>query len=242
MCKAKLVLLSLVVVLSFGAMMASAASAVISFEWRVNSAKLSTGETRAFTGKRDGVVDLSGTVGGQAALLLSNQGTVISGAIIKGGIPGTSEEILELENVTVDRPAKCAVSGGKIRTVPLKGEIVEGAKNKEGNGEVDILVSPKAAEGGGSTLLTTFELVNKGTEECLLKNTVVTASGSLLGHPLPQKTEVLTGGGDEEAPTKEYKNSAGAFKAAGLLFANNPATIKGLVLVTLASDEKAGVF
>jgi hypothetical protein len=242
MSRARLMLLSLVAVLSVGAMLASSASAVINFEWKVNGVKLEAGANRTFTVKADNTFDLNGSVGGQAALLLATSVSVLPGAIIKGGKPGTNLEIILFGGVTVDRPAKCAVSGGLVLTVPLKTEIVEGAKNKEGNGEVDILFAPETAEGGGSTLFTAFELINKGTEECIVKGTLATASGTVLNSVLPAKTEALTGLLHSEAPTKEYKNSAGAFKTAGLLFANNPATLQGLTLVTLTSDEKFGAF
>jgi hypothetical protein len=63
-----------------------------------------------------------------------------------------------------------------------------------------------------------------------------------LGLALPQKTEVLRQNLVFEAVTKEYKNSAGAFKKAGLFFGEEASTLSGLVLVILNSDAAFGPF
>jgi hypothetical protein len=239
MAKAKVLWLSVMVVLSLGGVLAGSASAAIEFKWKVAGAELKTGESKEFVGSRDGVADLRGTVAGVAILMLSRKGAVATGAKIIGGVPGTGEEALELEEVTVDKPAGCDVmqSGGAlgtIRTVPLKTEIVEGAVAAVGNNEVDVLITPKT-----DTTFATFEFV--GTS-CSVKGVVIPVAGSVLGLPLPQKVEVLKSAGDEEAVTKEYKNHAGEFKKTGLIFAGEPATISGLVLVSLKSDQVVGAF
>ncbi len=237
MIRARLLLLSLVAALSAVALLASSAAAKISFEWKVNGKALAAGEQRTFTARRDGVADMRASLSGATILLLSNQGKVSAGAKIFGGKPGTGEEILELENVTVDRPANCEVESlpnpvvGLIRTTLLKTEIVEGQTSQEPM----ILVSPKAG--------TVFAEVRFLGANCLIKNQEANVTGTYLGLPLPQLTEVLTGIGDEEAPERDFLlSTGGAVKTAGLGFAGSSATITGLVLVSLVSDEKAGVF
>jgi hypothetical protein len=225
-------------VLSILAIGATSASA-INFEWRVNGAKLEAGSAKEFTGIAEGVSDLSGSAGGAAALLLSSKGKLLSGARIIGGIPGTAEGTGVLESVKVDKPANCEVkqaggSAGVIQTVSLKSEIVEGASAEKGNGEVDILGTPKTG-----TTYATFEFIGSS---CVLKGTSLAVAGSVLGLALPQKSEVVTGLGDTPAATSEYKNQAGAFKKAALTFAGNLATLTGASLGTLVSGEKAGAF
>jgi hypothetical protein len=241
MSRARLMLLGLAVAITAIAVSASAASAAtISFVWSVDGQQLRSGsETKEFDVKSDGkTFDLAGTVGGAAALLLSTEVSVEKGAHIIGGIPGTNEETVVFSGVTVDRPAGCAVKGGKVKTVLLKTEIVEGAKNKEGNGEVDILFVPKVGE-----QFAEFELENKGAETCKAAELgLLTVTGSVLNLPLPQKAEALAADLDSEAVTKEYRNSKNEFKTVGLKFGGNTATLTGLVLVLLTSDEKWGAF
>lgn len=237
MFKIRIVILGWVAVIAAMTTFVSAASAVISFQYNVNGSKLAAGSSKEFISRRDGTAVLTGTIAGTKAELLSTKGKVASGAKIFGGVPGTSEEVLELESVVVDKPAKCAVAGERITTSPVKGEIVEGASSGKGDGEVDVLITPRTG-----TTFTTVEFVNKGTEECILKGQKPAVTGSKLGLALPQRAETVRGAGDEEASTKEYKNSAGAFRTVGLTFAGEPATVTGLVLVELVSGEKAGLF
>jgi hypothetical protein len=241
MSRTRLMLLGLAVALTAIAVSASSASAAtISFVWQVNGHQLRSGsETEEFDISTDGkTFDLAGTVGGNAALLLSTEVSVEKGAHIIGGVPGTNEETVVFSGVTVDRPAGCAVKGGKVKTVALKTEIVEGAKTKEGNGEVDILFVPKAGE-----TFAEFLLENKGTEKCAPAELgELSVTGSVLALPLPQKTEVLAQNFDFEAITKEYRNFKNEFKTAGLKFGGNAATLTGLALVLLTSDEKWGPF
>jgi hypothetical protein len=233
-------LFSLIAVLSVVGLLTSSASAAISFEWRVNGTKLAVGSSKAFTMNTDGKATvLKMTLAGAAAELLTHEISVLSGANIKGGIPGTSLEQVLFSNVTVDKPAKCEVSGKSIQTVLLTGEIVEGAAGGVGNGEVDILFHPDSSN-NEIWFSTTF--VNKGTEECTLKGQAFNFTGLLLGLVLPQKAETLNGDLDVEANTKEYKNSKGEVKTAGLGFGGNVATLTGLTLAILTSDENYGSF
>jgi hypothetical protein len=66
--------------------------------------------------------------------------------------------------------------------------------------------------------------------------------GIVLGLALPQKTEVLRQNLVFEAVTKEYKNSAGSFKKAGINLGGEPVTLSGLVLMVLNSDATFGPF
>jgi hypothetical protein len=240
MFRARLVLLGPAVMAMVVAATALASTAsAINFEYRIEGKKLEAGSSKTITGSRVGTAVMKGTVAGAAIELLSNKGFVQSGANIKGGIPGTALEILELENVIVDKSPKCEISGKKITTVPLTSEIVEGASKGVGNGEVDVLSKPQSTN---NEILTSFTFVNKGAEACSINGQTFNVTGLLLGLPLPQGTEVVKGAGDEEAVTKEYKNSKGEFKTAGLEFAGKPATLTGLVLVLLTTGEKGGVF
>lgn len=246
MFRARGVLVSLSMVVAVGAMLASSASAAIDFEWKVGGSALAAGAQRTFEASRDGIADLRGSVGGASVLFLSSKGKVKPGALIFGGKPGTGEEVLELESVVVDNPIGCVVETGEtaspvagtIVTNLLKTEIVEGQSGGRGNGEPLILVTPKVG-----TTFTSILFLNKGTEKCSIAGSLGKVTGSFLGLPLPEKTEVVRGAGDEEAVTKEYLVAAGgAAKTAGLTFAGSRATITGLVLVTLTSKEAGGVF
>jgi hypothetical protein len=239
MSRVRLMLLSLVAVLSVGALTASAASA-INFEWRVEGKKLEAGSTKAITSSSDGKVSvLKGTAGGAAIELLSTEISVKSGANIKGGIPGTSLEQVVFSGITVDKSPKCEVSGKTVTTVPLTDEIVEGASKGTGNGEVDILFKP---EGTANEIFAQVTFVSKAGETCTINGQTFNATGLVLALALPQGTEAVNGDLDYEANTKEYKNSKGQVNTAGLVFANNPATLTGLTLVTLEKGEKYGAF
>jgi len=241
MSKARLVLLSLLAVFAVGAMLASSASAAINFEYRVKGTKLAAGSTKEFTVTSDGKnFDLHGSAGGVASLLLSHEISVESGAKIIGGIPGTNEETVIFKGVTIDPPlSTCGVTqsgvANQVKTVLLKTEIVEGSAGNIGNGEVDILFTPKTG-----TTFATFKL----TGSCTLSGAEVPVSGSILGGTAPSKTEVVNGEVNLEAKTKGYKVSpgTGTEKTAGLIFAGGPATLTGLTLVLLTSGEAYGVF
>jgi hypothetical protein len=242
MSKARLVLLSLVAVLSVGAMVASSASAV-TFQWKVKGSFLKAGEQRTFTSSADGKESvLKGTVAGAAAELLTTKFKVKAGALLLGGKPGLNDETVEFESVVVNKPTGCEVESpgaptGVVRTNPLTSEIVEGAVGGEGNGEPLVLFKPAS-----TTNETWVELTFLGAS-CLVKNTTAPVSGLLLALPLPREKEEVQGVLDYEATTKEYKvSSGGAAKKSGLTFAGNTFTLTGLVLVELTSKEAFGAF
>ncbi len=236
MSKQRIFMSCVVVALAIGADVPS--TLAISFQYHVNGSALPSGSSKEYDVNTDGhVTELLMTVSGTKSELLSNKIKVVSGAKIFGGVPGTNEETVEFESVIVDKPAKCAVENEKVTTAPLKSEIVEGASSKTGNGEVDILFTPKTG-----TVFATINFVNKGTEECIFKGQKPAFTGSILGLSLPQAAEATNNDLDYEANTKEYKNSAGAFNTVGLKFEGEPATLTGLTLRLLVSKEKFGAF
>jgi hypothetical protein len=242
MSRARFVLLSLVAVLSAVGTMASSASA-ISFQWNVSGKKLEAGQSREFTTSADGKLTLEFSLAGAAALLLSSELSVLKGAKIIGGVPGTNLETVAFKGVTVDKPTPCGVlqSGttpGVIQTVSLKTEIVEGTNGEgAGNGSVDILFTPETT---GTEVWTTFELV--GTS-CLLKGSVWPITGLLLALALPKRAEAATGALDfETSVSKQYKTSGGTLGKALWAFAGNNASLLGLAFVSLTTGEKFGAF
>jgi hypothetical protein len=241
MSRVRLAISSLVVALSAGALFAGPTLAAINFEWKVAGAKLGAGESKGFTLNNDSkLIDLHGSVAGFTGLLLTHEASLLAGAKLIGGVPGTGEAAITLKGVTIDGAlSSCGViqaggAAGTIQGVPLKTEIVEGASGGVGNGEVLVLFSPKVGE-----TLDTFELTGSS---CGLKGTVTGVTGLLLGLPLPQKTEVVKQNLVFEANTKEYRNHAGEFKTAGILFAGNNAGLSGLGLVLLESGQAYGPF
>jgi hypothetical protein len=216
----------------------SVASAKIAFEWKVGGKALATGEQRTFTVSAESTFDIKASVAGATSLLLSNKFKFESGALIKGGKPGTGEQTIVFENVTVDSPANCEVETlpnpvpGVARSVPLKTEIVEGQTSHEPL----ILITPKTG-----TVFTELRFLGAN---CILKNTEADVTGSIIGDPLPHLTEVLTGLIDfEPSQGNEFLlSTGGAVETAGLRFAGNSATIGGDELATLISDEKFGIF
>jgi hypothetical protein len=237
--KTRLGLLSLVAVLSTLAVLASSASAAIKYEWKVGGVVLKAGETRGFTTTSDGhTFDLHGSVAGASILFLSSEVSVEPGAEIIGGKPGTNEETVLFKGVTVENPAKCAVESegsptGTVQTQALKTEIVE----SEGTHEPVILFSPKV----GSDFVNLL-LLNNGAEICALNKVLGSVTGNLLATPLPALTETLNGDLDFESPNSNFVLSSGTLQKAGLLFAGNAATLTGLTLVILTTDEKYGAF
>jgi hypothetical protein len=241
MSRARLMLLSLVVALAIVAVAASAASAAISFEWKVAGVGLKAGESKEFTINNDSKrFDLSGKLLGAVALLLATGVSVVPGARIIGGVPGTNEETAVFSGVTVDTPTSCTAGQnggtGTVTTTPLITEIVESRVGGTQTGEVLILFKPKSTT---SELFATFLL--SGTS-CGVSGATAEVTGLVLALPLPQKTEVLRQNLVFEAVTKEYRNHAGENLTAGLVFAGNPATLTGLVLVILNTDQAWGPF
>jgi hypothetical protein len=231
-------LLSSMAALSAVALLASSASAKIAFEWKVGGKALAAGEQRTFTVSAESTFDIKASVAGTASLLLSPKFKFEPGARIIGGKPGTGEQTIVFENVTVDKPANCEIESlpnpvvGTARSVPLKTEIVEGQTSHEPL----ILITPKTG--------TTFTELRFLGANCLLKNEEADVTGSIIGDPLPHLTEVLTGLIDFEPSQGNVflLSTGGAAETAGLAFAGNAATIGGTELATLINDEKFGIF
>jgi hypothetical protein len=243
MSKTKLGLLSLITVLSALALLAPSAGAIIKFQWKVGGKTLAeAAETREFLVTSDGrAFDLNGSAGGVGVLLLSNVIEVEKGAVIIGGKPGTNKETVIFRNVTVDKPTGCLVESegspaGVVKTNPLKTEIVE----SEETHQPLILFKP---ENVGSPFVSLLILKN-GAETCLLTGSLGNVTGNILAEPLPQLTEVLTQHLVFEPSTKEFllNPGGGTINKAGLVFAGNPATLSGLVLVLLEKHELFGAF
>jgi hypothetical protein len=246
MSRARLALLTLVVVLSVGAMLAPGASAAINFEWNVGGKALAAGEKKVFGVETDGkLFDLSGKVGTSSVLLLSSTLNISPDGLILGGRPGTNEETLEFTNVTVASPAGCTVESlpfpeeGKIKTERLRSEIVEGQSGGKGNDEPLILLTPKTA----GDPFTEVRFLNATGKTCPINLKEGSLTGSVLALPSPLKKEVERGDWLFEAVTKEYLVAAGgAAKTAGLVLAGNAATLTGLTLVFLEPKEAFGAF
>ena len=242
MSKTRIGLLSLIAILSTLALTAATSSAAIKFEWKVKGETLLAGETKECTTTTDGhTFDFHGSVAGAEALLLSSEISVEPGAKIIGGKPGTNEETVVFKNVTVDKPEKCAVESegaptGTVKTNALHTEIVE----SEETHEPLILFAPKT----GTVFVPLLFLNKSSTETCLGGAAPVLAAvtGTLLVQPLPSLGETLNGDLDFEAPTKNFFLSNGTLDKAGLVFAGNAATLTGLSLVILKTDEKFGAF
>jgi hypothetical protein len=238
MFRTRLLLLSLVAALSAVALLASSASAKIAFEWKVNGKALATGENRTFTASAESNFDLHGKVAGFETLLLATKLKVEPGAKLFGGKPGTNEETVVFEGVTVDDFTGCEVESlpnpvpGTVRTLALKTEIVEGQTSHEPL----ILFTPKAG-----TVFTELRFLGSA---CTVKNQEASVTGSVLADPLPRLTEVLTGLLNFEPSQGNVflLSTGGAADTAGLIFAGNTATLGGNALVTLVSDEKFGAF
>jgi hypothetical protein len=213
----------------------------IAFQWKAGEKSLEAGETREFTAATDGQnLDFHGAVAGVSVLLLSSQAEVEKGAKIAGGLPGTGEETLVFSGVTVDAPSKCLVETdtakpvvGTLKTNPLKTEIVE---NRE-SGEPLILITPSTG-----TAVAGLLFVDKGSETCAVNGVLANLTGSLLAQPLPQLTEALRETVDLEASTKNFLLSGYGLDKAGLSLAGKAATVTGLLLLTLTSDERFGAF
>jgi hypothetical protein len=239
MLRARLVTLGLVAaILGLGAL-ASSASAAIKFEWLVGGKLLAAGEERLFFATSDKTFDINGSIAGAGVLLLSSE--VLAHGDIIGGKPGTNFELIRFENVTVDKPAKCLVETDqqvpvpdRIQTNLLKSEIVE----SDPGGEPLILYSPAVA----GSAFASFLFLNQGTEKCPLAGVLASITGNVLAEPLPALADVLTQDLDYEAKTKNFFLSTGALDKAGLLLGGNAATLTGLLLVTLFSDELFGIF
>ncbi len=248
MFRTRFVLLGMVSTLSGLAALAPASSAKISFEWLVGGKLLATGVSKEFTATNDGKLSiLKTTVGASATELTSSTLTVEKGANIKGGKPGTKEEVVVFTGVRVAKPLNegeetCAVNSpgaavGTIKTNLLKSEIVE----NEANGEPLILFTPKA---GANFVEIEYTKKAGSAKECVIAGQKPAFTGSVLALPLPELGDVLTGDLDFEAASKEFllNPGGGTKEKAGLSVGGKAATFTGLALETLVSDETFGIF
>jgi hypothetical protein len=236
-----LALLSTLAVLVAG-VSASAASAAINFEWKVNGATLPAESSKQIVAKANAANSFHILVhyAGTALELTSSQVKFASGATIVGGKPGTGKDSLVFESVKVAKPANCTVkeSGPEglaetLRT-SLKSEIVEGAKGGNGIGTVDLKLVPTAGN-----IWTGFEFTGTG---CPVKGVTGLLEGSLLVEVGPQKAEAKVGLLTFEAKTKEYKPATGLAEEVKLESFGKPATLIGGVETELTSKEAFGAF
>jgi hypothetical protein len=249
MSRARLMLLSLIAVLSVTGILAQTASAKIQFAWLVllsstgTNDLLRSGQTREFNINTDGKVSiLKGTVAGATTELSSTSAKVEKGAQIIGGIPGTNEETIVFTGVKVLKPLfegkeACSVNSagepvGTVKTVPLVSEIVESQLDHEPL----ILFMPKA---GG--VFTEIEFTEKEAE-CTIKGNTASVSGNILAEPLEPLVHLLSQHLVFEAATKNFLLAGGgALETAGLSLGAKLATFTGLFLQLLSSDEKWGI-
>jgi hypothetical protein len=214
------------------------------FRWRVNGMTLAEGHSKEFTAKAatagaKKTMVIKGKVSGTSIKVESSRLKVVSGATILGGLPGTANETLKLENVTVAKPTHCEIKEGTIITTPLVNEIVESAeeekKVKVGTEKAELLFAPK--EGGA------FAEISFAGSECSLKGTTAILDGSIAGETLPQKEQSeAVGLRFEKASKSVYKTSKGTFGVAELTMEGKDATLEGEAEMTLTGKEKFGAF
>jgi hypothetical protein len=232
-------LLSVLAMLVVG-VSASSASAAMQFEWKVSGASLASGASKEFTAKDKGagLFHLKFSLGGGATYeATSSRLKFAAGSKLLGGKAGTTQGALELEGVKMVRPANCQIREEKIKTVPLEGEIVEGAAGKEGTGKTELLLTPEV-----STYWGEFEMENAPGVECADRHTRVPVYGSLLAEISPQKAEAKVGQLTLEAKGKEYRNAKGTYKTTQLEVFGNPANLTGEAELELVSKEAFGAF
>jgi hypothetical protein len=230
-------LLSMLVMLVVGAT-ASAASAV-QFEWKVNGSPLASGSSREVLAKDKATIHLAVSVGGAKIEFASTKLKFRSGAKILGGKPGRGEDSLELEGVTVTKPANCEVPGQKIITKPLTSEIVEAAPGATGSGQARLLLTPT----NESRVWDEFEMAGSS---CVLKGSIIEPVGNVLAEIGPSNTEAKvdqlkiepTGAGAHEY----ILSTGGVAKRTALTYAGSAATLTGEAELELVSKEVFGAF
>ncbi|HSZ14186.1 MAG TPA: hypothetical protein VK790_09140 [Solirubrobacteraceae bacterium] len=215
--KYRIGMLSAIVVLAVGAS-ATAASAAIQFEWKVNGSALKSGASKEFVAKEKSgaTYTFNSTVFGAKIELKSSVLTVTKGTAILGGKPGGIEGSLFLERFTIFRPANCQLNPiinplGSILLGPLKGEAVESAEAGKGTGKTETLLTAKTGEVMGE-----LQLEESGGGGCLLNGVNGKIEGALLMEVAPQKTEAKSGLLTFTAKSNEYENAKGEVKKAEL--------------------------
>ena len=208
----------------------SAASA-LKYEWSVNKTPLASGSSEEFTTKlpSGGKITFVTKFGGEKLELSAAQVKVKSGAIIKGGLPGTGEESLTFEKVSVVKPKECVVVGQRIATEPLKATIVQAASGGVGSGQTAILLKNKSGE---VPFVLSFENEVGGT--CALGGVRGSVSGDFLAKLTQSEVnpQTLTFGGGQE-----YIPSGGSATTAGLKFGGIAFTIEGATEMELLTKS-----
>jgi hypothetical protein len=194
-----IVLLCALVALAVGAT-ASAASASVKFEWKAGGERVTSGESHEVKLKNKssedggtGLFRIDGAWDGSKIELTSSKVTFAPATKIIGGKPGTIEGRLVFENVSVAKPSKCAVDGGRIESALLRAEIVESAEVvhfvMKGTGK-PLLLFQQWSGAKYAFFNLTFEN-NGGT--CLFNGITFEDSGHLLAEPSPQLAEAKVG-------------------------------------------------
>jgi hypothetical protein len=206
---------------------AVAQASAIEFIYKVKGAPLSG--KKELTSKAETSQVLKATVLGVASEITCTT-VETPGALITGGVPGTSTETVHYGSCTVQKPSGCKVKEGKITTNALEDEIVEGVGLSKGLAEV--LFKPA----GGAKAFAEVKL------EGFFCPTV-TVEGSILAEAIPQAKEVETGLLKfEPAEKTKYKNSKGEEKTAGTTVGGKAATTTGTVETKLNPIEVFGIF
>jgi hypothetical protein len=230
-------LLSVLALLVVG-VTASAASAAIQFEWKVNGAALASGNTKEVTGKdkSSGLFHFRFTAAG-AAYEFSSSAIKFKASKIAGGRPGAGEGTLVLEGIKTVT-GNCTIKGGTITTRPLNWEIVESAEAGVGLGISRLLFTPQVGTAVAN------EIKFEG-QTCLYGPGPATLAGSLLAEVGPKKEEakVDTLSFVSTAKSVEYKNAKNEYKNAFLTFNSvNAASITGEAETELVSKEVFGAY
>jgi hypothetical protein len=248
--KAKLMLLSVLVVFVVGAVASSAASALPTEGpfWQVNNTKLALGQTRAVEGNI-----VPGTVGvlfahisGKAIEIVCKKFTPtisIFNSTQHGESLGKAifEECIVRENGTPI--AGCEVNPSATPANSVKTEEIKNSLwyhvtnlNKTKTSLQQVLFVPKTGK-----LFATIELTGTG---CQTLEGIYKAEGSVAGVPSPENTEVtkgkLTFPTEQQKHLWQPKNSPEETQVL-LLFANTEATIRGEGEIKIKGEEKFGI-
>jgi hypothetical protein len=242
--------LSALVVLAL-AVTASAASATMLYEWKVNGTALKSGTSKELdlkTGALEFVVEENDLTW----KFTSSKVKFAKGAVIKGGKPGAMEGALEFEDLAFTKPKTgCEVKGGKITTSEMRAEAVESAEAREsgdvGTGKTEMLVTPVNSK---ERFWTTFGITHQPEKACAAEVYEMGLSEGFLAEVAPSKVEAKAGsftlGKGSAIAEALYRNSKGEFlRAPNILmtdFYGGFVKIIGSVESELVSDERFGAF
>jgi hypothetical protein len=152
---------------------------------------------------------------------------------IEGGEPGkVLVTAIEYAGCVVEEPKKCEVNtpgkvAGTVATKAVSAELVEDAKMEK----VETLLSPKE----GVTYVE-LELKNKGSETCALKAVKAKVEGSSLAENLPANEITEKATLKSEPANREYRNSKGETKTAGMTIAEETFTIAGEATLEVTAE------